>query len=242
MAQIRTRKQGASRLHRQSGLFGRQGQLLALVVLALASGAAGVAAHRATGAVEVVRGQALMSGMDAGMGGTAEAGSDGTTEVPREEETAESRSTECFVVHVDGAVAQPGVVELEGAGLRVRDAVEAAGGLVEGADTTTVNLAEPLRDGSKIHIPLTGEEERPTVAGQAVTVGATGDGGSLTLVNLNTASSEELQRLPGVGEATAAAIIREREQNGPFATPEDVMRVSGIGEKKFEKMRDAVCV
>ena len=84
-------------------------------------------------------------------------------------------------------------------------------------------------------------QSTPT-AGQAETAGATGSGDGHTLVNLNTATSEELQTLSGVGEATARAIIEDREQNGPFAAPEDVMRVSGIGEKKFAKIRGDVCV
>lgn len=151
-----------------------------------------------------------------------------------------------YVVHVDGAVASPGVVTLEGKGLRVFDAVTKAGGLLDDADTTSVNLAEPLADGAKIHIPSEGEalvaEQGVPAAGQHETMGATGSAEAVSLVNINTATSEELQVLSGVGEATAAAIIREREANGPFAVPEDLMRVSGIGEKKFAKVRDQICV
>ncbi|MBQ9316496.1 MAG: helix-hairpin-helix domain-containing protein [Atopobiaceae bacterium] len=151
-----------------------------------------------------------------------------------------------YVVHVDGAVASPGVVTLEGKGLRVFDAVTKAGGLLDDADTTSVNLAEPLSDGAKIHIPSEGEalvaEQGVPAAGQHETMGATGSAEAVSLVNINTATSEELQVLSGVGEATATAIIREREANGPFAVPEDLMRVSGIGEKKFAKVRDQICV
>lgn len=149
------------------------------------------------------------------------------------------------IVHVDGAVLSPGVVELSGSDLRVADAVEAAGGLADGAVTTSVNLAEPLSDGAKIHIPIEGEQAGETTAeaaGQHETSGATGDGATTLLVNINTATSEELTTLPGVGEATARAIIEEREANGPFASPEDVMRVSGIGEKKLARMRGQICV
>ena len=85
-----------------------------------------------------------------------------------------------------------------------------------------------------------GEQDIP--AGQTMTSGATGDGAATMLVNINTATSEELQGLPGVGEATAEAIIEERTANGPFATIEDLMRVSGIGEKKFAKLRSGICV
>ena len=150
-----------------------------------------------------------------------------------------------FVVHVDGAVGKPGVVELTGSDLRVFDAVSLAGGLLDDADTAQVNLAEPLSDGAKIHIPHEGElseQAEQSLSGQAQTSGATGSGKATLLVNINTASSEELQTLNGVGEATANAIIEERERGGPFATPEDLMRVSGIGEKKFAKVKDSICV
>ena len=111
------------------------------------------------------------------------------------------------VVHVDGAVRSPGVYELE-EGARVRDAVQAAGGLAEGADTSAMNLAALVSDAQKV----------------------------------NTATAEELDELPGVGESTARAIIEDREKNGPFSSPEDLMRVSGIGEKKFERLEAMVCV
>jgi competence protein ComEA len=169
---------------------------------------------------------------------------DDATNTKDEAEVAQE-DTPSFCVHVDGAVGSPGVVRLEGNDLRVCDAIEAAGGLKEGADTAGVNLAEPLTDGSKIHIPYEGEQavgEQDIPAGQTMTSGATGDGAATMLVNINTATSEELQGLPGVGEATAQAIIEERTANGPFATIEDLMRVSGIGEKKFAKLRSGICV
>ena len=149
--------------------------------------------------------------------------------------------TPCFVVHVAGAVEVPGVYELE-TGARVFDAVEAAGGASPGADLGQINLAEPLVDGAKVSIPAFGEAASAgTSAVEAPGGGYTASGGA-PLVNINTASAEELQALVGVGESTAAAIVRDREANGPFASPEDLMRVSGIGEKKFENMRDQVVV
>lgn len=149
------------------------------------------------------------------------------------------------VVHVDGAVAAPGVYELA-EDARVNDAVAAAGGLLSEADTSTINLAAPVSDGAKVHIPTSDELS----AGAQATSGDSGVGGVPTgaapavpsLVNINTATSEELQGLSGVGEATAAAIIEDRQANGPFATPEDLMRVSGIGEKKFAKIKADICV
>lgn len=163
--------------------------------------------------------------------GTAE-GSE-TTPSQDVEEAGEEDAGGSVVVHVDGAVAAPGVYELV-AGARVSDAVEAAGGLTGEADTTGVNLAAPVADGEKVLVPVSGESAPE------------GDGGApeaeAGLVNLNTADVSELDELPGVGEATARAIVEDRETNGPFTTPEDLMRVSGIGEKKFARLEGMVCV
>lgn len=157
-----------------------------------------------------------------------------------------------LLVHVDGAVASPGVYVLEEEDPRMNDAVMHAGGLTPEADTSGVNLAAPVADGQKVHIPAVGEEPpqveaspagadpavAPVAEGSPAPAAAQADG----LVNVNTASEQELCQLPGVGEATASAIVRERDANGPFASVEDIMRVSGIGEKKFAKMRDLICV
>ena len=92
----------------------------------------------------------------------------------------------------------------------------------------------------KVHVPREGEEAAAAPTGGTASAGAAMDPSAP--VNLNTATSEELQTLPGVGEATAAAILEDREANGPFTSVEDVMRVSGIGEKKFAKMRERLRV
>ena len=145
-----------------------------------------------------------------------------------------------YIVHVDGAVPHPGVYELYGSDLRIRDAVEAAGGLLEGADTSGVNLAAPVVDGSKVHIP-TAEEVAAQVMGSSQGTSSAGMG-TTSLVNINSATLEQLCTLSGIGEATAANIIADREQNGPFTCIEDLMRVSGIGERKFERVKDSICV
>lgn len=144
-----------------------------------------------------------------------------------------------YIVHVDGAVKIPGVYELTGSDLRIRDAVDAAGGLLENADTSGVNLAAPMVDGSKVHIPTTEEVESLSQYGAS---GTSSSGGSAALVNINSANAEQLCTLSGIGEATAANIIADREQNGPFTCIEDLMRVSGIGERKFERVKDRICV
>lgn len=138
-------------------------------------------------------------------------------------------------VDVDGAVLHPDVIQLP-EGSRVQDAIEACGGLASDADVSGINRASILQDGQKVLVPRAGEAPQNSTApkNDVATGGA--------LVNINVATLEELEELPGIGEATARAIIDERESSGPYASVEDLMRVSGIGEKKFEKLRDLICV
>lgn len=134
-----------------------------------------------------------------------------------------------LVVHVAGMVAAPGVYELS-AGSRVRDAVAAAGGPVEGADLGAVNLAEPLADGQKILVPKPGE---------ALPAAEPGPGGR---VNLNTASQAQLEQLPGVGPVLAQRIIARRERQGRFTSVRQLLEVEGVGPKKFQGLKDLVVV
>lgn len=243
MAQRRVRTPPARRILRRLGFVGGKAHVMALLALACAAGGAGalwqgrdlheLVIERA--ASQEAPGDVATEPLDSTVGGDGE----GEGQAPAQEDAGH------FVVHVDGAVGKPGVVELTGSDLRVFDAVSLAGGLLDDADTSQVNLAEPLSDGAKIHIPREGElagQAEQVPSGQAQTSGATGSGEATLLVNINTATPEELQTLSGVGEATARAIIEERERGGPFATPEDLMRVPGIGEKKFAKVRDSICV
>lgn len=167
-----------------------------------------------------------------------------TTETSSVASTPESVAASIFV-HIDGAVVAPGAYELTrltGALPRVNDAVIAAGGLAEDADTSALNLAAVLSDGEKIHVPRQGEavaaEQTSSGAASRSDVGASSSG----VININTATAEELDSLPGIGPSTAAAIVEDRERNGPFASPEDLMRVSGIGEGKFSKLKDQIRV
>jgi competence protein ComEA len=152
------------------------------------------------------------------------------------------------VVHVVGAVLAPGVVHVA-AGARVVDAVAAAGGLAPGADAQRVNLAAPVADGSRIVVPAVGVEVPAEVPTSAVAAaggpGGTTGGGATPPAGageLNTATAEQLDGLPGVGPATAEAILAYREANGPFTSVEQLLDVRGIGEAKLESLRDLVVV
>jgi competence protein ComEA len=137
-------------------------------------------------------------------------------------------------VYVTGAVLRPGVVQLD-ANARVEDAVQAAGGCSGEADLERINLAAPLFDGQHLRVPAVGEE-LPAVAVDGQPVGRS------QRININTATAEELDTLPGVGEVTAAKIVEYRQQHGPFRTVEDIMDVPGIGEAKFDAMRELITV
>ncbi|OAZ69451.1 helix-hairpin-helix domain-containing protein [Bacillus siamensis] len=138
-----------------------------------------------------------------------------------------------IMIDMKGAVRNPGVYEMK-AGDRVTQAIEKAGGLKEKADELNVNLAEQLQDGTVVYIPSKGEEEnRPkTAAGEKEDAP----------VNINTATLDELQAISGVGQKKAEAIIAYREENGRFQTAEDLMNVSGFGEKSFERIKTSITV
>lgn len=155
-----------------------------------------------------------------------------------------------LVVHVAGAVRAPGVVELA-PGARVRDAVQAAEGLTGQADTARINLARPVADGERIWVPVPGEEEPelpvgsvpPDPGGGGSPGGATspeGSDGSVPVVDLNSADQTALETLPGVGPVTAGRILAWREEHGSFSSAEELLEVSGIGERTLEQLRPHV--
>ena len=143
-------------------------------------------------------------------------------------------------VYVSGAVRNPGVYTLQQDD-RLQDAVDAAGGFTSEAATESVNLAQRVRDEAHYHILRPGET--PTSSSAAIpkdTAGPTDSCGGL--IDLNAASIEILETLPGIGPVRAAAIINSREQQGPFESVEEVTRVSGIGPATYEKISDLVTV
>lgn len=158
---------------------------------------------------------------------------------------------EPIAVHVVGAVPRPGLYEFA-EGARVQDAIDAAGGLLSSANVDTINLAALLEDGQQLNIPYrTGQEP----SGQSSSNGDEGlflpgateepgdtDSGDNELVNINTASLEELDSLPGIGPTIAQRIIDYRDENGPFAVIEDILNVSGIGPSTFDQIKDLITV
>ena len=175
--------------------------------------------------------------------------------------TPEEEKSKKIIVHISGAVKQEGVVELE-EDSRIADAIEKVGGLKENAEIREINLAYKLEDGMKIYIPT--KEEIKNKESQEVNqenehvYGGTKEKSSQVSnlqknsesketirnkkVNINKASQEELDSLPGIGPSTADKILEYRKQNGNFKSIEDIKEVSGIGESKFEKIRNMITV
>jgi competence protein ComEA len=139
-----------------------------------------------------------------------------------------------LIVDVAGAVRRPGVYEFAD-GDRIIDAIDAAGGATPKASLDALNLAAPLTDGLQVLVPVRAP------AGQAVP-GTAGSAGPAALVNINTASATELEELPGIGEVIAQRIVDYRTDNGPFATVDDLLDVSGIGDAILGDIHDLVTV
>ena len=156
-----------------------------------------------------------------------------TTVLAEKTEVSTTQETVIFV-DIKGAVKNPGVYQMK-VGDRVKDALDAAGGLTDEADSQKVNLAKRLEDQMAIVVPKVGEEAEEIPAGETRNE-ATKEG----KVNINTATVEELKTLKGVGEKKAEAIIEYRKKNGSFQTKEDLMKVRGIGKKLFESFQERI--
>lgn len=164
---------------------------------------------------------------------------------------AQPEKPQTVMVDVKGEVKKPGVY-VANQSERVVDVIQRAGGLTEKADEKQVNLAAHVQDAAVLYIPAKGENPASIPAASASGSGgvsaapATGEGNSSsqaqTAININSADETELQNLPGIGPAKATAIIQYRNENGPFQKPEDLKNVTGIGDKTFEKLKDAITV
>ena len=156
------------------------------------------------------------------------------TESIEEEEVIEEK----IAIHMTGCVKNPGIIELED-GARIDDAIQLAGGLTEEADLTNVNLAYKVEDGQKIYIPSIHDIEEKEIIqeNQEEIFGEENETGK---VNINTAKQTELETLPGIGPTIALRIIEYREENGKFTDIEELKEVEGIGEAKWEQIKDFV--
>ena len=155
-----------------------------------------------------------------------------SNETNNKDEKAEDKHDEKIFVDVKGAVKHPGVFETT-KDKRVKDLIEEAGGLLDDADTSTLNLSQRVKDQMVIYVLKHGEKPKQI-----------SDGGSSSsntdVININTANKEQLMKISGVGKTKAEAIISYREKNGDFKKKEDITKVRGIGKSTFEKIKDKI--
>jgi competence protein ComEA len=156
-----------------------------------------------------------------------------------------------IAVDVTGAVVRPGLYKFP-EGSRIQDAIDAAGGLLADAETTTINLAARLEDGQQLNIPYK-DGAAPAAATEVPVFSFSSPDGTTSeptqgpssdaeLININTATVEQLDTLPGIGPTTAQKIIDYRTTNGPFGTIEDILNVSGIGPATFDEIKNLITV
>ena len=148
-----------------------------------------------------------------------------------------------IVIHITGEVEEEGVIELE-KGARISDAIEEAGGTTEEADLSNVNLAYSLSDGQKVKIPNINEKDEEVIvveekAGDNIII--EGNKSKEEKININKAAQTEIETLPGIGPSTALKIINYRNEHGKFKNIEDIKNVSGIGDSKFENIKEYIC-
>lgn len=167
------------------------------------------------------------------------------------QEKTEETENKKIIVHVSGAVKNEGIVELE-EGARVANAIEKVGGVRDDAYTKDINYALKLEDGMKIYVPTIEEAKQEK---EEVNINSessnyiissnntkTNENSNGQKVNINNADESELDELPGVGPSTAQKIIQYRKENGEFKSIDELKNVSGIGEAKFQKIKDLICV
>ena len=147
-----------------------------------------------------------------------------------------------IIVHITGEVANEGIIKIK-KDSRLADVIEEAGGTTEEADLSKVNLAYQVKDGQKIYIPNIKDKEIQEYiteeAGDSIIIEQKE---SKSKVNINTATQTELETLSGIGPSTALKIINYREENGKFKKIEDIKNVPGIGEAKFENIKEEICI
>ena len=154
-----------------------------------------------------------------------------SNETNNKDERAENRHDEKIFVDVKGAVKHPGVFETT-KDKRVKDLIEEAGGLLDDADTSTLNLSQKVKDQMIIYVLKHGEKPKQ--------ISDSSSSSNTDVININTANKEQLMKISGVGKTKAEAIIAHREKNGDFKKKEDITKVRGIGKSTFEKIKDKI--
>lgn len=154
-----------------------------------------------------------------------------SNETNNKDEKAENRHDEKIFVDVKGAVKHPGVFETT-KDKRVKDLIEEAGGLLDDADTSTLNLSQKVKDQMIIYVLKHGEKPKQ--------ISDSSSSSNTDVININTANKEQLMKISGVGKTKAEAIIAHREKNGDFKKKEDITKVHGIGKATFEKIKDKI--
>ena len=160
------------------------------------------------------------------------------------QEDKTEKNEEIIIVHVTGEVKKPGVVRVK-EGSRIEDIIKEAGGLTEKADISNINLAYIVEDGTKIRIPSTDDEEKKEYITQDIGEGIIMQEENTNInniININTANETELEGLPGIGSSIAVRIVEYRNKNGKFKNKEDIKNVTGIGDSKFERIKDLIKV
>lgn len=154
-----------------------------------------------------------------------------SNEINNKDERAENRHDEKIFVDVKGAVKHPGVFETT-KDKRIKDLIEEAGGLLDDADTSTLNLSQKVKDQMVIYVLKHGEKPKQ--------ISDSSSSSNTDVININTANKEQLMKISGVGKTKAEAIIAHREKNGDFKKKEDITKVRGIGKSTFEKIKDKI--
>ena len=154
-----------------------------------------------------------------------------SNETNNKDEKAEDKHDEKIFVDVKGAVKHPGVFETT-KDKRVKDLIEEAGGLLDDADTSTLNLSQKVKDQMVIYVLKHGEKPKQ--------ISDSSSSSNTDVININTANKEQLMKISGVGKTKAEAIIAHREKNGDFKKKEDITKVRGIGKSTFEKIKDKI--
>ena len=165
------------------------------------------------------------------------------TVIKNSEKINKEETTEEIIVHITGEVENEGIIKIK-KDARIADVIDEAGGTTNEADLSKINLAYSVKDGQKIYIPNINDEknEEEYITEEAGDKVVVEEEGETSKININTAKQTELETLSGIGPSTALKIINYREENGKFKTIEDIKNVPGIGDAKFENIKESICV